>query len=341
MVNRGSTLALGAAAALAGLAVLGGRPAARRGGRNRGLSRQIPPGFSVSSYEAVRGTVLEESLDEWLDEEAEPGELPDPEERLYHVTTAADRVLAQGLKSRERLMAQRGSERSFGLGGGVSNQAPRFVSAAIRLSTARKIYLGLTTAVRAARGEISPALAARRVLEWSEFPDDGVWPGVRDEMDVSYDIWEEEQHEGLYSQREAPDTWDDRVGRLWHKVLGLPAHLLPRVVPTGSRWWWEALEANAETINEKWSRVPHGAYVLIQEMEKELKGIYDDAESHDWLPRESTVGFTEPGVRMARMDPGQIQILALAARGDAADVNPSEDEARFRPENVVVLGVVQ
>ena len=133
--DSGAVIAFGAVGVLAGLAALGGR----RGGRNQHERQPVPQGFSVSSYEAVRGTVLEERLDEWLSEDAAAGELPDPEERLYHVTTAADRVLAQGLKSRGRLMSQRGTDRSFGLGGGVRNEAVDLVSAAIRLSTARKV----------------------------------------------------------------------------------------------------------------------------------------------------------------------------------------------------------
>jgi hypothetical protein len=42
---------------------------------------------------------------------------------------------------------------------------------------------------------------------------------------------------------------------------------------------------------------------------------------------------------MAQMDPEEVKILAVAVRGQADDVVPSEMEARFIPENVVVLGV--
>jgi hypothetical protein len=41
------------------------------------------------------------------------------------------------------------------------------------------------------------------------------------------------------------------------------------------------------------------------------------------------------------MDPYEVQILALAAKGRAADIVPNECEARFRPESLVVLGVVE
>ena len=54
-----------------------------------------------------------------------------------------------------------------------------------------------------------------------------------------------------------------------------------------------------------------------------------------------TIGLTEPPAFMAKMDPDEVQILALAAKGRAFEIVPNECEARFRPESLAVLGVVE
>ena len=317
-------LAIAAVAALAAAAEI-----SRRGSR----SLRPPEGFSVSSFEAVRGTVLEDGLEEWLDEEAEPGELPDPEERLYHVTTAADRVLTQGLKSRIALQAQRGSNRSFGLGGGVRNQASDLVSLALRLSVAERIERGLLTAIGAARGSIPPHEVALRVLEWSGFPFEEPWTSVQEELDRHIEELEEEDPDLL----ETAIVWDQLQGAVWSTIFGYGCRAPLEPVP--ARWPSE-IRRRAAQIDRAWPG-HDGGYRLLVKLERALGEVYDAGNVSHWIPFDNLVGFTESAENMARMDPGQVQILAVAARGRGIDFIPNEHEVRFRPDDVVVLGVVQ
>ena len=299
-------LALGAIAALAGLAAV----RSRSGSRSK--LRPVPEGFSTSSYLAVRGTVLEDYLNE-----IEEDEEPDEEKRLYHVTTAATRVLEQGLKSRSRLKQQRGAERSYGLGGGLWDYAPDKISTTIKLSHAQHLKHAIVTAILAAQGKILPSEAAIECLRWTEFPLG--WHDVKNALqdradyDEDGDLWER----GLNSLTEA---------------LGIDKD----VPPTR---WAETIKANPGLVDRGW-RMEGGAYLLIVEIEKILHDTilaaeYDYDEDRPCL----TIGFTEPWFRMAQMDPEEVKILAVAVRGQADDVVPSEMEARFIPENVVVLGV--
>jgi hypothetical protein len=248
------------------------------------------------------------------------------------VTTAADRVLTQGLKSRRALQAQRGSNWSFGLGGGVRNQASDLVSLALRLSAAERIKYGLLTAIGAARGSIPPHEVALRVLEWSGFPFEEPWLSVQEELDIYIEALEEEDPDML----ETAQDWGQLQEEVWSTIFG---HGAPLPEPAPATWPSE-IRRRAAQIDRAWPG-RDGGYRLLVNLERALGDVYRAGNVSDWIPFDNLVGFTESAEDMARMDPGQVQILAVAARGLGVDFIPKEHEVRFRPDDVVVLGVVQ
>lgn len=86
------------------------------------------------------------------------------EDEMYHVTTAKDKVLAEGLKSRR----QTGS---VGLGGGIQNAAPGKVSVTFDPGHAATIEDRMKLAVEAARDEITPRQALDRILRENMYAD--------------------------------------------------------------------------------------------------------------------------------------------------------------------------
>jgi hypothetical protein len=90
--------------------------------------------------------------------------LPEGEANLYHVTTAKDKVLNEGLKSRAQT-------KTVGLGGGFNNQAPDRVSVTFDEGHAAAIANRMETAVRAARDEMTPQQALSRIISDSGLDD--------------------------------------------------------------------------------------------------------------------------------------------------------------------------
>lgn len=86
--------------------------------------------------------------------------ITDEDTSFYHVTTATDKVLAEGLKSRREVG-------QAGLGGGWNNQAPDKVSITYSAAHAAAIEERMKLAVRAARGEAT----AEEVLAAFSGPD--------------------------------------------------------------------------------------------------------------------------------------------------------------------------
>jgi len=104
----------------------------------------------------------------------EPSYLPQGEaedQGLYHVTTALDRVISQGLKSRRQLRAE-GSPTTIGLGGGFGDVASDKVSATYDAGHAALIEDRMKLAVRAARGELSPSDAIGELINQAGLDDD-------------------------------------------------------------------------------------------------------------------------------------------------------------------------
>ena len=311
-------------AAVAALAAAGNLK--KRGSRSL---KSVPPGYHVSSFWAVKrfnlADDIEEADGEWYsedDEEWEPGFFdtpPDPEYRLYHVTTAADRVLAQGLKSRNQLRSQRGAERSYGLGGGGWDLAPHLVSATVTLESAERIYAALITAVRAARGELAPHEVALSWLRWSGYPDGYFWSEMKN-TECEYD-----DHDNQWLK--VSEALSEVMTGKYRPFSELPD------TATG---WSRFIQKNRRKIDSKWGH-ENGAYDLIGEIEGNLS--FSNWRSEE-LYCEPIVGFGESASDMARMNPEQIKILALATKAEAVEVAPIECEARFNPRDLIVLGVV-
>ena len=323
-------LTLAAVAALAAAGKL-----KKRGSRSL---KPTPPGYHVSSFWAVKRFNLAEDLidGEWYsedDEEWEPGEYdtpPDPEYRLYHVTTAADRVLSQRIKSRKQLQEQSGFRRGVGLGGGSGDQAPDLVSATVTLESAERIHAALVTAVRAARGELAPHEVALSWLRWSGYPDGHYWSEMKNTEYDEYNILMEECPEF-----EHVNGWES-VSEVLFEVLMHDMSPGFSELPDTAAGWRRFIEKNRREIDSKWG-YEDGAYHLIVQIEDAL-GFSN--WRYDEIFCKPIVGFTEPASSMARMNPEQIKILALATKAEAVEVVPRECEARFNPRDLIVLGVV-
>lgn len=93
--------------------------------------------------------------------------LPEDEDShgLFHVTTAKDKVLAEGLKSRKQTGAT-------GLGGGWNNQAPGMVSTTFDAGHASQIHDRITLAAKAARDEVTPQQALDSMISDAQLSDD-------------------------------------------------------------------------------------------------------------------------------------------------------------------------
>ena len=321
-------------ATLAAVAALAAAGKLKKRG-SRGL-KTIPPGYHVSSYWAVKRFMLAEDLldGEWYsedDEEWEPGEYdtpPDPEYRLYHVTTAADRVLTQGIKSRNQLRSQRGAERSYGLGGGLGgHEAPHLVSAAIDLTTAERIYRAIRVAVKAARREMKPHKVAIECFQWVGFPG-----GLIEAAEIYF---EKEAFPGR-------TRWDEIIGRVVAVLTGNKDHIeqaLADDYPNTTGGWVRWIQEHAAEIDAEWDSKFQNAYGLIYSLEREFGSLAQDFPEYYGVC-ESVVGFTESWENMAKTNLDQVKILALATKAEAVEVVPKECEARFNPRDLIVLGVV-
>lgn len=84
---------------------------------------------------------------------------------LFHVTTAKDKVMAEGLKSRKETG-------SVGLGGGVQNAAPSKVSVTFDEGHANQISDRMQLAIRAAKGEVEPDEVLNRITQDAGLADD-------------------------------------------------------------------------------------------------------------------------------------------------------------------------
>ncbi len=316
-------------AAVAALAAAG--QLKKRGSRSL---KTIPPGYHVSSYWAVKRFNLADDLEDgmWYSEDDEDWEFgdydtpPDPEYRLYHVTTAADRVLAQGLKSRNQLRSQRGAERSYGLGGAKFDEAPNLVSAAIDLTTAERIYRAIQVAVKAARREMKPHKVAIECFRWVGFPDN------------FHET--EDAYSGYVGERGGGRTqWDEHIGGVATVLTGNRDHVeqaLADDYPNTTENWVRWVDDHAAEIDAMWDSKSRNPYDLIYNLESRFNALVRA------FPRncEPIVGFTEGWENMAKTNLDQVKILALATKAEAVEVVPKECEARFNPRDLIVLGIV-
>jgi hypothetical protein len=290
-----------------------------RGSENRAsfrMLRDVPPGYSTASWLFVRGLTLEDAVDE-LDEDE--GEEPTDDHRLYHVTTSASAVLASRLKSRKQLRGQ--GVLHAGLGGGGSDEAAELVSVAVTLSRALAIRDGLKVMVRAARKEIDTVEALIAAMAWNDFPNRF--------MELKrYDAFPDDEEEGY--DGDGASAYDEMM-RSVMDTINLPEQDVGEPPTTGKKWiQW--IEENRSMINEQ---DPYAAVVRFESKILDQIDLFPDVISIC----SGGVGFTMTSGQMARIDPSEIKILLVAAKGSPVDDVPIECELRFRSSQLVVVGV--
>ena len=293
--------------------------ASSRGSGNRASFRMlcdVPPGYSTASWPFVRGRTLEDAVDE-LDEDE--GEEPTADHRLYHVTTSASAVLASRLKSRKQLRGQ--GVLHAGLGGGSSDEAAELVSVAVTLSRAIAIRDGLKVMARAARGEIDTAEALIAAMAWNDFPD-------RFAELKRYDADPNAQEDGY--EGDGASAYDEMMRRVMD-TINLPEQDVGEP-PTTKEKWVQWIEENRSMINEQ---DPYATVVQFESLILDQLDLFPDEIG----VCSGGVGFMMAPRHMARIDPSDVKILLVAAKGSPVEDVPAECELRFQSSQLVVVGV--
>lgn len=226
---------------------------------------------------------------------------PGPGFGLYHVTTNLPAVLTEGrLRSRRELRTA--GKQGAGLGGGFRDQAPDRVSVAVDLDQAERIHGAIRTMAEAVHGRIGGAEAFERMKGHS----DQALDAIDRAMDFLLD-----GDEGDESYQWAKRVEDElvRAGQEARTATG------PELYEALRRYETTIVDTVAEWTSEGWI-------------------------SDDELLCGTTVGFTEPAHKFARVLPENVGLLHLAARrGADVDFVNEECELRFRPEDLAVTGV--
>lgn len=305
----GTKIALLGASSLALLAHLvkpkaGRQPqTTKRGGPNIVLA-PVPAGFSADPAD-FWGSGMAQDVRAWA---GRADDTFNEDVALYHVTTALSKVLSSRLKSRAQLRAQVGDQaRSFGLGGG-EEQADR-VSVGVTLDGARRVALALQSSILAAQGKLSGPDAATAVLRWTGFPQS---------------IWTQD-----INARNA-----DGYHRIFQILVGTDAlEYEPEEVMNFSSWDWRY---HAKQVDKGLSACD--VFGLICTLEDE---IFSLAVSHGVTSCVPVARVMEPCENIAKMNANEVAVLAVAGRiGSKPTEIESECELRFRPEDLVVLGVM-
>jgi len=258
------------------------------------------------------------STDGWTFYEpyADYGDEPWMHTGLWHVTTAARAVTRDGrLKSRAELRAA--GIRAPGLGGGPRDVAPDLVSATTQPENAQLIYRALLTAALAAANRLPAWRVAAEALAFSNF-------------DALYD----EHVYVMEAYGDEADETDREVQRQLHDLRTLLC--LPPPTHVGELPTQREVRAAAACLERR-----HGTgeakYRLIDQIEDFGQYLSQTmAGEHLRAP----VGFTAPWRVWAQTDPRSIRVLRLAGRvGAWTEAEPSEQELRFRPQDLRVVGV--
>lgn len=238
-------------------------------------------------------------------------ELPEEDDGIWHVTTAVSAVLEQGVLPRSRTGA-------IGLGGGICNDAPHLVSTVPRHLDAVRLYRAMRFMVPVATGEISTADAVRAVVEFN---------------DSSISVVESWQSQNVGYYDEDDDSEEalpyDSLGETMAHRMGLRGSLWD--IDLRDSWVRERLDSRFQTGKQR--------YELIQGLEQDINEVLMDYPE-ELPPGADVVGFTAPWSRFVKIEPREIGIVRLAARrGAATDIQASENELRFRPEDLFIIGV--
>jgi hypothetical protein len=296
---------------------VGRQPAApARGSRSMvsfRMLREVPPGYSTASWPFVRGTVLEDAVTE-IDEDE--GEEPDEGDRLYHVTSAASKVLASRIKSRQQLRTQKAG--FAGLGGGIDDHAADLVSVSVTLHRAIRTRNAMRTMVRAAKDQILASEAIIEAIRWNDFPS----------CLETLTLWDTTPDEG---EDEGPSAYDEAVASFQLQILSPDDEVYAGPLDTQQQWINFVLN-NKESIDK------NDPYLAVQRFEKVFFDLVDlFPDTFDVCA--PGIGFLMRKQDMAKIDENDIKILLLAAKGEPKDMVPSECELRFRSDQLVVVGV--
>lgn len=281
------------------------------------MLREVPPGYTVASWPFVHGTVLEDAVTE-IDEDE--GEEPDDNDRLYHVTSAASKVLASRIKSRQQLRTQGAS--FAGLGGGSQDEAADLVSVTVTLDRAIRVRDAMRVMVRAAKNQILASDAIIAAMMWNDFPSSLQALAV---YDAAPD--EDEDEDG----GERLSAYDETVASLQLQILSPDDEVYAGPLETRQQWINFVL-SNKESIDK------NDPYFAVQRFEKVLFDL-GDLFPDMFEVCAPGIGFLMKKQDMAKIDESDIKILLVAARGEPKDRVSSECELRFRPDQLVVVGV--
>ena len=289
---------------VAGLAVAGLARRSSGSGNTPGRFRKISPaptGFVTSPLSFVRGTTLELAVDPEETGKAQPGT------GFYHVTTNLPAVLAEG-RLRSRLELRAAGKQGAGLGGGLRDEAPDRVSVGLTLDGALRVLRGTRMMARAVHGQIEAREAFAQMQSLSE--------GALDMMDRAVEWMVDTDDPDEDSRANKPL----RAAREYEHELNQLSHDALRATPGydlyDALWRYEQHLANTlgEWTGEGWV-----------ELDEQMCG--------------TTVGFTEPASKFARVRPEAVGLVQLAARkGAGSEQIPAECELRFRPEDLALVG---
>jgi len=222
---------------------------------------------------------------------------------FYHVTTNLPAVLAEGrLRSRRELRAA--GRQGAGLGGGWGDDASDRVSVGLTLDGALRVLRATRMMAQAVHGQIEAKDAFARMQSFSESALDLLDRAVEWMVDV-----EDEYEETFHAAR----SYEDALNLFIADAL--------RATPGPDLY--DALrhyETHVASTLQEWADI--GWLELDEQM------------------CSTTVGFTEPASKFARVRPEAVGLVQLAARkGAESEQIPSECELRFRPEDLALVGV--
>jgi len=286
---------------VAGLAVAGlARRSAGSGNARAGRFRKISPA-PTGFVTSPLSFVRGTTLELAVDPE-ETGKAQ-PGTGFYHVTTNLPAVLAEGrLRSRRELRAA--GRQGAGLGGGLRDEAPDRVSVGLTLDGALRVLRATRMMAQAVHGQIDARAAFAAMQDLSGSALDLLDRAIEWMVDGVLDEDEPTFH--------AARSYEDELNQLAEDALR--ARPGPDLYDALRRYETHIANTLGEWTGEGWV-----------ELDEQMCG--------------TTVGFTEPASKFARVRPEAVGLVQLAARkGAGSEQIPGECELRFRPEDLALVG---
>jgi hypothetical protein len=285
---------------VAGLAVAGlARRSSGSGNARAGRFRKISP--APTGFVTSPLSFVRGTVLELAVDPEETGKAQ-PGTGFYHVTTNLPAVLAEGrLRSRRELRAA--GRQGAGLGGGLRDEAPDRVSVGLTLDGALRVLRATRMMAEAVHGQIDARTAFAAMQDLSGSALDLLDRAVEWMVDV-----EDEDEESFRAAR----SYEDELNQL--AADALRATPGPDLYDALRRYETHIANTLSEWTGEGWV-----------ELDEQMCG--------------TTVGFTEPASKFARVRPEAVGLVQLAARkGAESEQIPSECELRFRPEDLALVG---